>query len=86
MPPTATHPGEHLADAIGALGITAAQLARDIQVPPIGVRGILHGARAITADTALRLARYFGTSAEFWMQPATALLATPCRKGDRHGN
>jgi hypothetical protein len=38
MPPTATHPGEHLADAIGALGITAAQLARDIQVPPIGVR------------------------------------------------
>ena len=67
MPRTAIHPGEHLADAIGALGITAAQLARDIQVPPNRVTAILHGARAITADTALRLARYFGTSAEFWM-------------------
>jgi antitoxin HigA-1 len=42
-------------------------LARDIQVPPNRVTGILHGTRAITADTALRLARYFGTSAEFWM-------------------
>lgn len=67
MPRTAIHPGEHLADAIGALGITAAQLARDIQVPANRVTGILHGARAITADTALRLARYFGTSAELWM-------------------
>jgi addiction module HigA family antidote len=67
MPRAAIHPGEHLADAIGALGITAAQLARDLQVPPNRVTGILHGARAITADTALRLARYFGTSAEFWM-------------------
>jgi addiction module HigA family antidote len=67
MPRTAIHPGEHLADALGALGITAAQLARDIRVPPNRVTGILHGARAITADTALRLARYFGTSAEFWM-------------------
>ncbi|HEY6292253.1 MAG TPA: HigA family addiction module antitoxin [Terriglobia bacterium] len=67
MPRTAIHPGEHLADAVRALGITAAQLARDIQVPPNRVTGILHGARAITADTALRLARYFGTSAEFWM-------------------
>ncbi|HUI42682.1 MAG TPA: HigA family addiction module antitoxin [Terriglobia bacterium] len=67
MPRTAIHPGEHLADAIGALGITAAQLAREIQVPPNRVTGILHGTRAVTADTALRLARYFGTSAEFWM-------------------
>jgi addiction module HigA family antidote len=67
MPRTPIHPGEHLADAIGALGITAAQLARDIKVPPNRVTGILHGARAITADTALRLARCFGTSAEFWM-------------------
>jgi antitoxin HigA-1 len=67
MPRTAIHPGEHLADAIAAVGITAAQLARDIQVPPNRVTGILHGTRAITADTALRLARYFGTSAEFWM-------------------
>ena len=67
MPRTAIHPGEYLADAIEAMGITATQLARDIQVPPNRVTGILHGARAVTADTALRLARYFGTSAEFWI-------------------
>lgn len=67
MTRSAIHPGEHLADAIAAMGITAAQLARDIQVPANRVTGILHGTRAITADTALRLGRYFGTSAEFWM-------------------
>jgi addiction module HigA family antidote len=61
------HPGEHLADAIETLGVTAAQLARDIQVPANRVTGILHGTRSITADTALRLARYFDTSAAFWM-------------------
>jgi antitoxin HigA-1 len=48
-------------------GITAAQLARDIKVPANRVTGILHFTRAITADTALRLGRYFGTSPEFWM-------------------
>jgi antitoxin HigA-1 len=67
MARTAIHPGEHLADALGGLGITAAQLARDIAVPANRVSGILRGRRAITADTALRLSRYFGTSAEFWM-------------------
>ena len=67
MPRTAIHPGEHLADAIDAMGVTATQLARDIQVPPNRVTGILHGTRAITADTALRLSRYFDTSVEFWM-------------------
>lgn len=67
MARTPIHPGEHLAEAIEALGITAAQLARDIQVPANRVTGILHGTRGITADTALRLGRYFGTSAEFWM-------------------
>jgi antitoxin HigA-1 len=61
------HPGEHLADAIEAMGITAAQLARDIHVPANRVTGILHGLRSITADTALRLGRYFNTSAMFWM-------------------
>ncbi len=63
----AIHPGEHLADAIAGMGITAAQLARDIHVPANRLTGILHGARAITADTALRLGRYFDTSPEFWM-------------------
>ena len=67
MARSAIHPGEHLADAIAAAGITAARLARDIQVPANRVTGILHGTRAITADTALRLGRYFGTSAAFWM-------------------
>jgi addiction module HigA family antidote len=73
MARSAIHPGEHLAEAIGAMGITAAQLARDIKVPanrvPLLPRkiAILHFTRAITADTALRLGRYFGTSPEFWM-------------------
>jgi addiction module HigA family antidote len=63
----AIHPGEHLADAMEAMGLTATQLARDLQVPPNRITAILQGQRAITADTALRLARYFGTSAAFWM-------------------
>jgi antitoxin HigA-1 len=67
MARSAIHPGKHLAEAIEALGITAAQLARDIKVPANRVTGILHFTRAITADTALRLGRYFGTSPEFWM-------------------
>ena len=67
MARSAIHPGEHLAEAIDAMGITAAQLARDIRVPPNRITGILHFTRAITADTALRLGRYFGTSAVFWM-------------------
>ena len=67
MARSAIHPGEHLADAIEAVGGTAAQLARDISVPANRITGILHGTRGITADTALRLGRYFGTSAAFWM-------------------
>ena len=67
MARSAIHPGEHLADAIAKISITATQLAHDLQVPPNRITAILHGQRAITADTALRLARYFGTSAAFWM-------------------
>jgi antitoxin HigA-1 len=67
MARSAIHPGEHLAEAIETMGITVAQLARDIKVPANRVTGILHFTRAITADTALRLGRYFGTSPEFWM-------------------
>jgi len=67
MARNAIHPGEHLADAMEAVGLTATQLARDLQVPPNRITAILQGQRAITADTALRLARYFGTSAAFWM-------------------
>jgi addiction module HigA family antidote len=64
---SAIHPGEHLAEAIAAVGITATQLARDLKAPPNRITAILQSKRTITADTALRLARYFGTSAAFWM-------------------
>jgi addiction module HigA family antidote len=67
MPRSAIHPGEHLADAMEAVGLTPTQLSRDLQVPPNRITAILQGQRGITADTALRLARYFGTSHAFWM-------------------
>lgn len=61
------HPGEHLQEEIKAIGLTASALASALGVPPNRVTQILKGTRAITADTALRLARYFGTTPEFWM-------------------
>ena len=63
----AIHPGEHLAEELRALDMRAAELARKIDVPTNRVTQILNGTRAITGDTALRLAHFFGTSAEFWM-------------------
>ena len=63
----AIHPGEFLGDELEETGITATGLARRIGVPPNRVLGIIHGKRNITADTALRLGRFFGTGAEFWM-------------------
>jgi len=67
MAVTAIHPGEHLAEELEALDMSAAELARKIDVPANRVTQILNGARAITGDTALRLAHFFGTSAEFWL-------------------
>jgi addiction module HigA family antidote len=67
MPRTPIHPGEHLAEELQALGITAAELSRQIGVPVNRVTGIIHGQRGITADTALRLGHWFGTSPQFWM-------------------
>ena len=67
MAPVAIHPGEHLAEELRALGVSASELARRIKVPTNRVTGILNGLRGITGDTALRLAHFFGTSAEFWM-------------------
>ncbi|MBX3067224.1 MAG: HigA family addiction module antidote protein [Microbacteriaceae bacterium] len=62
------HPGEVLMeDFIEGFGITQNKLAVSIGVPPRRINEIVHGKRAITADTALRLSKYFGTSAEFWM-------------------
>jgi len=67
MAPVTIHPGEHLAEELGALNMSATELARRIKVPVNRVTGILNGQRAITGDTALRLAHFFGTSAEFWL-------------------
>ena len=61
------HPGEHLAKELEALDMSAAELARKIGVPTNRVTQILNGTRAITGDTALRLAHFFGTSAQFWL-------------------
>jgi addiction module HigA family antidote len=63
----AIHPGEHLAEELEELGMSAAELARKLDVPTNRVTGILNGQRAVTGDTALRLAHFFGTSAEFWL-------------------
>jgi len=67
MPVTAVHPGEHLAEELQALDMSAAELARKLDVPTNRVTQILHGTRSITGDTALRLAHFFGTSAQFWL-------------------
>jgi antitoxin HigA-1 len=65
MPVTAIHPGEHLAEELDALDMSAAELARRIRVPTNRVTQIMNGTRSITGDTALRLAHFFGTSAQF---------------------
>ena len=61
------HPGETLRDDLEALGLSAAELARRIEVPVNRITQILNGQRAVTGDTALRLGRFFGTSGEFWL-------------------
>ena len=63
----AIHPGEHLVEELRELGMSAAELARQLGVPTNRVTSILNGRRAITGDTALRLAHFFGTSPEFWL-------------------
>ena len=67
MPRTPIHPGEHLAEELRELGVSAAELSRQIDVPVNRITGIIHGQRGITADTALRLGHWFGTSPQFWM-------------------
>jgi len=63
----AIHPGEHLAEELQTLGMSAAELARKIPVPTNRVTQILNGERSITGDTALRLAHFFDTSPQFWL-------------------
>ena len=73
LPPI--HPGEILLEEfLEPMGISQYRLAKDISVPPRRINEIVNGKRGISADTALRLARYFGTSAEFWMNLQTHYL------------
>ncbi len=65
---TNIHPGEVLLEEfLVPMGISQNRIARNMGVPPRRINEIVHGKRTVTADTALRLARYFGTSEEFWM-------------------
>ena len=63
----AIHPGEILADELEELGLSASALARSLHIPTNRITQILNGQRGITADTALRLGRWFGTGAELWL-------------------
>ena len=71
MPIIAIHPGEHLAEELEALDMSAAELARQLDVPTNRVTQILNGTRSVTGDTALRLAHFFGTSPQFWLNLQT---------------
>ena len=80
MARTPIHPGEILADELEEIGVSAAALARALRVPANRISQLLAGKRAITADTALRLARYFGTSADLWMNLQKAYELDLARK------
>ena len=67
MARTPIHPGVHLAEELGEVHLSAAALARQIGVPVNRLTSIINGQRSISADTALRLGHWFGTSAEFWL-------------------
>lgn len=67
MARTPIHPGEVLAEELEQLGISPTELSRQLRVPANRISQIINGKRAITGDTALRLAHWFGTSPQFWM-------------------
>jgi antitoxin HigA-1 len=67
MARTPIHPGEILGDELEELGVSPTELARQIRVPANRISQIVNGKRAITGDTALRLAHWFGTNPQFWM-------------------
>ena len=84
LPPV--HPGEVLLEEfLEPMEISQYRLAKDISVPPRRINEIVHGKRSITADTALRLSRYFGTSERFWLNLQTGydLEVERDRLGDR---
>lgn len=68
----AIHPGEILAEELAEIAVTPSELARQLCVPANRITQILHGKRAITGDTALRLGHWFGTSAQFWLNLQSA--------------
>lgn len=78
------HPGEHLAEELRELGVSAAELSRQIKVPVNRITAIINARRAVTADTALRLGHWFGTSAEFWLnlQKLYELRLAQARSGE----
>ena len=95
----AIHPGKHVAEELKELNMSAAALARKLKVPTNRISEILNGRRAITADTALRLGHYFGTSAEFWLNlqklyelrlaektAGREIKALPMRKNEEHAH
>jgi antitoxin HigA-1 len=84
LPPV--HPGEVLLEEfLEPAGLSQYRLAKDVSVPPRRINEIVHGKRAVTADTALRLARYFGTTPRFWLnlQAQYDLDVEADRLGDR---
>ncbi len=85
MARTPIHPGEHLAEELNELGMPAAELARQIDVPVNRITAILNCQRGISADTALRLGHWFGTSPEFWLnlQSMYELRLAHRQSGDR---
>jgi antitoxin HigA-1 len=85
MARTPIHPGEHLAEELTEMKMSAAAFARQIDVPVNRVTGIINGQRAITADTALRLGHWFGMSPQFWMnlQDGYELRLAEQELGDR---
>jgi addiction module HigA family antidote len=80
MARTPIHPGEILADELQEIGLSAKRLADLIEVPPNRLYQLLAGKRNITADTALRLGRYFGTSPDFWMNLQSAYVLDLARQ------
>jgi len=88
MARTPIHPGEHLAEELNELGMSAAELARQIDVPVNRITSILNGERGVTADTALRLGHWFGTTPEFWLNLQTLYELRLARQeiGDRVKN
>lgn len=82
LPPI--HPGEIIAEELAEIGVSVAAFSRAIDVPQSRMAEVVKGKRAVTADTALRLAAYFGNSARFWLnlQAAYDLAVTQAREGE----